>query len=52
MIINPYKRHLKNQLTKLQLDYKDLIMLYLQKYNFKMQFIPGKHVIVADALSK
>ena len=27
-------------------------MLYLQRYDFKIQFIPGKQVIVADALSR
>ena len=27
-------------------------MLYLQRYDFKIQFIPGKQVIVADTLSR
>ena len=27
-------------------------MLYLQRYDFKIQFIPGKQVIFADALSR
>ena len=27
-------------------------MLYLQRYDFKIQFIPGKQVKVADALSR
>ena len=27
-------------------------MVYLERYDFKIQFIPGKNIIVADALSK
>ena len=27
-------------------------MLYLQRYDFKIQFVPGKQIIVTDALSR
>ena len=42
-----FKKSIKKVSPRLQ-----KFMVYLERYDFKIQFIPGKNIIVADALSR